>query len=67
MNSFKIPLFASRGMLSVQVLKLDLAALPVTALGCAAGIVFAKKLSQKAFKNIVLTLAFLASLKLIWG
>lgn len=65
MNCLKIPLFFSLGIVNVQTLKLDVIAIPVIILGCVAGIFIAKKLPQKAFKNIVLAVAFLASLKLI--
>ncbi|MDR1873791.1 MAG: sulfite exporter TauE/SafE family protein [Synergistaceae bacterium] len=65
MNWLKVPLFLSLGIINARTLKLDLLAIPVIIPGCAAGVFFAKKLPQKAFKNVVLALAFLASLKLM--
>ena len=65
MNWIKVPLFVSLGMIRADTLKLDIAAIPMIVLGGVAGIALAKKLPQKAFKNAVLVLAFLASLKLI--
>jgi uncharacterized membrane protein YfcA len=65
MNWAKVPLFASLGTISVDTLKLDVAAIPVIALGAFAGFLVAKKISQKAFKNVVFTLALIASLHLI--
>ncbi len=67
MNWIKIPLFVSLGSINAATLKLGAAAIPAVLLGGVAGIFFARKLPQKAFKNIVLALAFLASLKLIVG
>ena len=67
MNWIKVPLFLSLGSINLESLKLDVAAIPIVVLGGLAGIVFARKLPQKAFKNIVLVFAFLASLKLIAG
>ncbi len=65
MNWIKVPLFVSLGMIRADTLKLDIAAIPMIVSGGVAGIFLAKKLPQKAFKNAVLVLAFLASLKLI--
>ncbi|MDR1048113.1 MAG: sulfite exporter TauE/SafE family protein [Synergistaceae bacterium] len=65
MNWLKVPLFLSLNMMSAETLKLDAAMIPVTAAGGLAGILFAKKLPQEAFKKLVLALAFAASVKLI--
>ena len=67
MNWAKIPLFVSMGMIDARTLKLNLASLPLIALGGLLGFVFAKKIPQKAFKDVVLLLAAVASVKLIVG
>ncbi|NLL37092.1 MAG: TSUP family transporter, partial [Fretibacterium sp.] len=67
MNWIKVPLFVSMGMIDLRTLKLNLAALPLILLGGFAGFVFAKRIPQKTFRDIVLLLAALASLKLILG
>jgi hypothetical protein len=43
-------------MLSVETSKLDIAAIPAIVAGGLAGIAFAKKPPQKAFKNLILVL-----------
>ncbi|MDR1622877.1 MAG: sulfite exporter TauE/SafE family protein [Synergistaceae bacterium] len=65
MNWFKVPLFLTLDMLSVETLKLDIATIPIIVLGGLAGIVFAKKLPQEAFKKLILVLALASSIKLI--
>jgi uncharacterized membrane protein YfcA len=65
MNWLKVPLFLSLNMMSAETLKLDAVMIPVTAAGGLAGILFAKKLPQEAFRKLVLVLAFAASVKLI--
>ncbi|MDR1977429.1 MAG: sulfite exporter TauE/SafE family protein [Synergistaceae bacterium] len=65
MNWIKVPLFLSLNMLSVETLKLDIVSIPMVVVGGLAGILFAKKLPQKAFKNLVLVVALAASVKLI--
>lgn len=67
MNWFKIPLFVSLGMIDARTLSLDAAALPLVVLGGIAGRLFAKKVPQRAFKNLVLLLALGAAVKLIAG
>ncbi|MDR1730719.1 MAG: sulfite exporter TauE/SafE family protein [Synergistaceae bacterium] len=66
MNWAKIPLFVSLGSISLQTLKLDVAAIPAIALGVLAGFILAGKIPQKAFKNVICLLTFLASLNLIF-
>jgi uncharacterized membrane protein YfcA len=65
MNWIKVPLFLSLNMLSVETLKLDIAVIPIIVLGGLAGVVFAKKLPQKAFRKLILVLALASSVKLI--
>jgi uncharacterized membrane protein YfcA len=65
MNWFKIPLFLFLNMISIETLKLDAAAIPIIVVGGLAGIVFAKKLPQKAFRKLILVLALASSVKLI--
>jgi uncharacterized membrane protein YfcA len=65
LNWLKVPLFLSLDMLSIETLKLDIAAIPIILTGGVAGIFFAKKLPQKAFKKLVLLLALAAAAKLI--
>ena len=65
MNWIKVPLFLSLNMLSVETLKLDIAVIPIIVLGGLAGVVFAKKLPQKAFRKLILVLALASSIKLI--
>ncbi|MDR2529282.1 MAG: sulfite exporter TauE/SafE family protein [Synergistaceae bacterium] len=66
MNWAKVPLFVSLGAINVDTLKLDAAAVPVVALGTFAGFFLAKRIPQKAFKNVVFILAVAASLNLIF-
>jgi uncharacterized membrane protein YfcA len=65
MNWLKVPLFLSLNMLSVETLKLDIAMIPVIVAGGLAGVAFAKKLPQKAFRKLVLVSALAAAVKLI--
>lgn len=67
MNWLKVPLFVRIGMITPETLKLDIAALPFLLAGGAAGIVIAKRIPQRAFKTLILILAFAASLKLALG
>jgi uncharacterized membrane protein YfcA len=67
MNWFKVPLFLSLNMLSVETLKLDIAVIPIIVAGGLAGIVFAKKLPQQAFRKLILVLALASSIKLIFS
>lgn len=67
LNWFKIPLFISRGMITPDTLKLCVAALPIIVIGGAMGVLVAKRIPQKSFKNLVLALAYIASIKLILG
>jgi uncharacterized membrane protein YfcA len=66
MNWAKIPLFVSLDAINVNTLKLDAAAIPLVAAGAFAGYLLAKRIPQKAFKNVVFVLAIAASLNLIF-
>ena len=65
MNWAKVPVFVSSGSISADTLKLNIIAIPIVALGAFVGFKFAKKIPQKAFENVILVLAFAASLNLI--
>lgn len=67
MNWIKVPLFLSLKSINAETLKLGVAAIPMVALGALTGAFVARKLPQKIFKDLVLCLAVLASLKLIVG
>ncbi|MDR1741804.1 MAG: sulfite exporter TauE/SafE family protein [Synergistaceae bacterium] len=64
-NWFKVPLFLSLGMITPGTLKLDLLAAPMVVAGGVLGVMFARRVPQALFKNLVLLLAFVAAAKLV--
>ena len=66
MNWAKVPLFVSTGIINAETLKLNVAAIPMVALGAFTGFFIAKKIPQDTFKNVLLALAFIAALNLIF-
>ncbi len=64
-NWIKVPFFAANGMITADTLKLNLVAMPVIVIGEIAGVWIAKRLPHGAFKKVILTVAFIAALKLI--
>ena len=65
-NWAKVPVFLSAGRLSIDTLKLSIAAIPMVVVGTFMGYKLAKIIPQKAFKNVILALAFVSALNLIF-
>ncbi|NLD96735.1 MAG: sulfite exporter TauE/SafE family protein [Synergistaceae bacterium] len=65
MNLLKVPLFFSLGLITMQSLRINMLALPSIAAGALLGYWIVKRISQERFNQIVLTLAFVAALRLL--
>ena len=65
MNLLKVPLFFSLGLITMQSLRINMLALPSIAAGALLGYWMVKRISQERFNQIVLTLAFVAALRLL--
>ena len=65
-NWLKVPFSANLNLMTVDSVKLNLMMLPFIAIGAATGIIFLKKIPQKAFTTIVQILAAAAAVKLIF-
>jgi len=65
-NLFKVPFSVALGLISWQSLRIDLMLIPLIAAGCVVGLVFLKKLPQKAFDTVAQALAAIAGLKLFF-
>lgn len=67
LNLLKVPLFASLGIITAQSLRIDLLALPSVVTGALLGFWLVKRIPQEVFNRIVVTLAFVAAVKLLIG
>jgi uncharacterized membrane protein YfcA len=65
-NLFKVPFSVALGLITWTTLGVDLMLIPLIAIGCVAGVLFMKKLPQKAFDVIAQVLAALGGLKLFF-
>ena len=65
MNMLKAPLFLNLGLISAQSLKIGLLALPSVAAGAVLGYWMVARISQKRFNQAVLSLAFVAAIRLM--
>jgi len=65
-NWLKVPFSMSLDLITSESIKLDLMMLPLIAAGSAAGILFLKRIPQKAFNSLIQILAAAAAIKLLW-
>jgi uncharacterized membrane protein YfcA len=65
-NWLKVPFSANLNLITSQSLTLDLLMLPLIAVGAVAGILFLKRIPQKAFNRVVQILAAAAAIKLLF-
>jgi hypothetical protein len=65
-NWIKVPFHAHLATMTFATIKLNLLMLPMIALGAVAGILFLKRIPQRAFNEVVQILAALAALKLLF-
>jgi len=64
-NWLKVPFSSKLGMMSAESVKLNLLMLPFIAVGALAGIIFLKRIPQKAFDAVVQILAAAAAIMLL--
>ncbi len=67
MNLLKVPLFVSLDLITAQSLRINLLTLPSIVIGALLGFWLMRRISQERFNQIVVTLAFVAALKLLIG
>ena len=65
-NWLKVPLSAKLALMTVESVKLNLMMLPFIAIGAALGILFLRRIPQKAFSIIVQILTVAAAIKLLF-
>ena len=65
-NWLKVPFSVHLTLISADSIKLNLLMLPLIALGSGAGIVFLRRIPQKAFNSLIQILAAAAALKLLF-
>jgi uncharacterized membrane protein YfcA len=65
-NWLKVPLSAKLTLMTAESVKLNLMMLPLIAVGAAVGIVFLRRIPQKAFSTIVQVLTVGAAIKLLF-
>ncbi len=65
-NWLKVPLSKKLGLMTVASVKLNLMMLPFIAVGAAVGILFLRRIPQKAFSTIVQVLTIAAATKLLF-
>jgi len=66
-NVSKLPLFVGLGMITSGTLGFGLVVLPMVLVGAASGLYLLRKIPQRAFDRVVLTLAGLAAIHMIAG
>ena len=65
-NWLKVPFSANLDLITAESIKLNLMMLPLIAVGAVAGILFLRRIPQKAFNSVVQILAAAAALKLLF-
>jgi len=65
-NLTKVPVFISQQMLTLELARLTAFMAPLVLLGALVGRVLVRRVSEKLFQQIVLTLSILAGLRLLW-
>jgi uncharacterized membrane protein YfcA len=65
-NWLKVPFSRKLNVMTPESLKLDLMMLPVIAIGAVLGILFLKRIPQKAFNTVMQILAAAAAVKLLF-
>ena len=65
-NWLKVPFSANLDLITRESVRLDLMMLPLIAAGSVAGILFLRRIPQKAFNSVVQILAAAAAIKLLF-
>ena len=65
-NWLKVPFSVGLGLITPESVRLDLMMLPLIAAGSVAGILFLRRIPQKAFNGVVQILAAAAAIKLLF-
>jgi len=65
-NWLKVPFSANLNLITLESIRLDLLMLPLIAAGSIAGILFLRRIPQKAFNSVVQILAAAAAIKLLF-
>jgi hypothetical protein len=66
-NAAKVPLYVGLGMITPGTLQFDLFVVPAVAVGALLGVMVLRRIPQKVFDVLVLSLAALAALRLMLG
>ena len=66
LNLFKAPFMVGLDMITLDSLRIDLMLAPAVLLGTLIGRIVHKRINQIAFQRLALTLAFIASIKLLF-